>query len=168
MKIFLTGFMGSGKTYWGRAWAQQEGLAFYDLDEVIVNAEGQSIDSIFEKSGEPYFRKTEAAQLRRFAGIDNCIIACGGGTPCFEDNMAWMNANGITVYLRTTPQYVYERVLDEKDKRPLIKKLNAAELLFFIEQKMKEREPFYSQAQLQFGVTDVSLQSIKEILQAKS
>ena len=161
--VFLIGFMGSGKTYWGNIWAKQSGLAFYDLDEVIEKKEGKTISAIFEKEGEDHFRKMEAIALRTFAETDNCVIACGGGTACFNDNMQWMNANGKTIYLLATPQYIFDRVLDDKEKRPLIKKHNEAELVFFIEQKLKEREPFYNQAQIILPVTELNEESLSTI-----
>jgi shikimate kinase len=159
-KVFLIGFMGSGKTYWGKIWAQQKGLAFYDLDEVIEKEQGKTISVIFEKHGEDHFRKIEASALRYFAETENCIIACGGGTACFNENMQWMNENGTTVYLSATPPYILSRVKEEKDKRPLINKLNEAELLFFIEQKLKEREPFYNQAKIILPVTELNDDSL--------
>jgi len=146
MKIFLIGFMGSGKSYWGKLWSKQTGLRFYDLDEVIEKEQGKTIAAIFEKEGEAFFRKAETIALQPFSEKDNCIIACGGGTACFNDNMQWMNKHGVTVYLSAIPQYILNSVIGGKDKRPLIKKLNEAELLFFIEKKLKEREPFYKQA----------------------
>ncbi len=154
-KIFLIGFMGSGKSYWGKKWAQQYGLYFYDLDEVIEKKQGRSIAAIFERDGEDYFRELEIAALLKFASKDNCLVACGGGTACYADNMKWMNDNGLTVYLQASPQYIYDRVLEEKEKRPLIKKVSRAELLFFIEQKLKEREDFYNQAKIILPVSEL-------------
>lgn len=162
-KIFLIGFMGSGKTYWGKIWAQQSGLAFYDLDEVIEKEQGKTIAAIFEKDGEDHFRKIETIALHSFAETENCIIACGGGTACFNDNMQWMNDNGRTIYLSATPQYIFDRVLDDKEKRPLIKKHNEAELFFFIEQKLKEREPFYNQAKIILPVNELNENSLQTI-----
>ncbi|HEX2683637.1 MAG TPA: shikimate kinase, partial [Ferruginibacter sp.] len=98
-KIFLVGFMGSGKTYWGRIWAQAYQLAFYDLDEVIEQDQGKTVAEIFKTYGEDRFRQIEAGTLRSFSEKNNCIVACGGGTPCFHDNMQWMNEQGTTVYL---------------------------------------------------------------------
>ena len=159
-KIFLIGFMGSGKTYWGKIWAQKKGLDFYDLDELIEEKEGRFIATIFEKEGEDYFRKIETEALHTFSEKDNCIIACGGGAACFNDNMLWMNENGTTVYLAASPQYILSRVKEEKEKRPLINKLNEAELLFFIQQKLKEREPFYTQAKIILPVTELNEDSL--------
>jgi shikimate kinase len=148
MKFFLIGFMGSGKTHWGSIWAQNLNMPFFDLDKQIEEAEQKTVAVIFEKKGEAYFREKEALALRSFAQKDNCIIACGGGTPCFDDNMQWMNEQGTTIYLQSAAKDILQRVLEEQDKRPLIKNLNEAELLFFIQQKLKEREPFYTQAKI--------------------
>ena len=153
--IFLTGFMGSGKTYWGKKWALQYSLDFYDLDQLIEAEHHKTIASIFEKDGEDFFRQVETGELKKLAPKEKCIIACGGGTACYNDNMQWMTENGTTVYLQASPQYIYERVLEEKEKRPLIKKVSRAELLFFIEQKLKEREPFYNQAKIILPVPEL-------------
>ncbi len=158
--VFLIGFMGSGKTYWGNIWAKKNGLAFYDLDEVIEKEQHKTIAAIFEKDGEDHFRKIETIALRAFAGTEKCIIACGGGTACFNNNIQWMNENGNTIYLSATPQYIFDRVLNDKQKRPLINKHNEAELLFFIEQKLNEREPFYNQAKIILPVTELNDNSL--------
>ena len=160
--IFLIGFMGSGKTFWGSKWSQQYSFDFFDLDAVIEAEQKRTIASIFEKDGEPFFRETETAALQSFAQKENCIIACGGGTACFNDNMAWMNEHGLTVYLSASPQYIFDRVMDEQDKRPLINKLNKAELLFFIEQKLKERDFFYNQAQVILPVQQLTADLVPE------
>lgn len=148
MLFFLNGFMGSGKSHWGKIWADMYKLDFIDLDEVIQMAEGGSVVDIFETKGEDYFRTVEAATLRRMATVKNSIIACGGGTPCFYENMQWMNEQGITVYLSATPEEILRRLIKGQQQRPLIKKLSQAELLFFIEQKLKEREPFYTRCNI--------------------
>jgi shikimate kinase len=147
-KFFLIGFMGTGKTHWGSIWAKEFNISFFDLDKQIEDTEQKTVAAIFEKKGEAYFREKEAVALRTFAQKDNCIIACGGGTPCFNDNMQWMNQQGTTIYLQSAAKDILQRVLEEQDKRPLIKNLNEAELLFFIQQKLKEREPFYTQAKI--------------------
>lgn len=159
-KLFLIGFMGSGKTYWGKIWAEKNGLAFYDLDEEIEKKNGKTIAAIFEKEGEEYFRQIETEALHTFSEKQNCIIACGGGAACFNENMQWMNENGTTVYLSATLQYIFNHVIDGQHKRPLIKKLNQAELLFFIQQKLKEREPFYNQAKFILPVTELNENSL--------
>lgn len=163
LNIFLIGFMGCGKTYWGRIWAEQTGKDFYDLDEMIESETGKSIAAIFEDEGEDYFRKIETATLQSFADKQNCLIACGGGTPCFNNNMQWMNKNGTAVYLQATAGYILKRVSGEKDKRPLISKLSDAGLLIFIEQKLKEREPFYKQASRILIAEDLDIDSLSKI-----
>jgi shikimate kinase len=155
-KIFLIGFMGSGKSYWGKKWAQKYYFDFYDLDEMIEQEEKKTVAAIFEKDGEDHFRQIETRVLKTFAEKDNCLLACGGGTACFHDNMKWMNGNGVTVYLDASLPYIYERVIEEKDKRPLISRLNQAELLFYIEQKLKERESFYKQARIILPVEEIT------------
>ena len=160
MKIFLIGFMGSGKTHWGRVWAKENGVDFYDLDELIEKEERRSVTAIFEENGEHYFREKETEELKNFAEKENFLLACGGGAPCFNDNMQWMNDNGTTVYLSASPQYLFEKVIAEKDKRPLIKNLNAEELLSFIQQKLKEREPFYKQAKFTLPANELNKNSL--------
>ena len=138
--------MGSGKSHWSRIWAAANQLSFIDLDEEIEKQEGDSIAKIFELKGEAYFRKTEAALLRECITIPGTIVACGGGAPCFYDNMQWMNAHGTTIYMECSPAEIATRLLTEQEKRPLIKNLNPAELLAFIEKKLAERLQFYSRA----------------------
>ncbi|MEO6720030.1 MAG: shikimate kinase [Ferruginibacter sp.] len=166
--VFLVGFMGSGKTHWGRIWAANTRRSFIDLDEVIEKTAGKLIADIFETKGEDYFRKIEANALRTCATVSNTIIACGGGTPCFYDNMKWMNEHGITVYLSCTPMEVLKRVELEQEKRPLVKKLNRAELLFFIEQKLKERESYYTQAKFSVVSQQLKLESFPGIINKSS
>jgi shikimate kinase len=167
-KVFLIGFMGSGKSYWGNLWSKHHSIQFFDLDEVIEREQQKSVATIFEKEGEKHFRKIEALVLKSFADKNNCIIACGGGTACFNNNMQWMNDNGMTVYLSAPPQYIYDRVFEEKEKRPLLDKLNPAELFFFIEQKLKEREPFYSKAQVILPVEKLDIESLLKFINPNS
>lgn len=148
MRIYLIGFMGSGKTHWGRIWSATYQVPFYDLDELITEAEGLSVEDIFEKKGEDYFRMKETMALHSTLGYEHAIIACGGGAACFNQNIQWMNLHGITVYLSAHAQYLLDNIMDEQHKRPLLKKINPAELLFFIQQKLSERLPFYQQANL--------------------
>ena len=144
--IFLIGFMGSGKSHWGNTWALEEGYSFYDLDTEIEKVFELSVEQIFEKHGEEKFREMERYHLRKFENSRKSVVACGGGAPCFFDNMDWMKKHGTVIYLKATPDYILERVMDETEKRPLLKKVNKSELLFFIQQKLKEREPVYLKA----------------------
>lgn len=162
--IFLTGFMGTGKTHWGRIWAARNHYAFLDLDEMIEQEEQATIEKIFEKKGEDYFRKQEAKQLSLFSQYRNTIVACGGGTPCYYDNMSWMNKHGVTVCLTATSGFILKNILRQLPKRPLLKNLNETEILFFIEQKLKERQPFYKMATLTLDAESVSDISIDYLI----
>jgi shikimate kinase len=163
MRFFLIGFMGSGKSYWGRQWAPQIGYDFYDLDDLIELQENKAVLDIFENKGEDYFRLKEAELLRSLAKHDNCIIACGGGTACFYDNIDWMNENGYTIYLSAPPSYLLEKIKNELEKRPLVKNFNEAEVLFFIEKKLKERLPFYERANKTIEVTNIDDKTWKKL-----
>lgn len=143
MRVFLIGFMGSGKSYTGRRLANGAAVPFFDLDEWIESREGRSIRSIFEEEGEPYFRERERDALREMARFRDAVISCGGGTPCFHDNMSWMNRQGVTIYLRAPAEVLARRLAREQEKRPLLKGLNQESLLSFIRSKLEEREPFY-------------------------
>ena len=163
-RIFLLGFMGTGKSHWGKQWADLHDMNFIDLDDLIEKAEQDTVANIFEKAGEEYFRVKEASILRDLDKYHNCIISCGGGAPCFHDNMKWMNSKGITIYLAASPTYILKNVLEEKEKRPLVKNINEAELLFFIEQKLKERNPFYNEAKIILDAEKLEPASLKEII----
>ena len=159
--IFLIGFMGSGKSHWGHIWALKNGYTFYDLDAQIEKAFKMPVQEIFEKHGEDKFRELERYHLRKFLNKKKCLIACGGGTPCFFDNLEWMKKHGDVIYLQATTEYILNRVMDETAKRPLLKEVNTSELLFFIEKKLKEREPVYLKADHILDVNKLSESSLK-------
>ncbi len=125
---------------------------------------GDSVAKIFEKKGEEYFREMERDVLRKFEMKKNFILACGGGTPCFFDNLRWMNEQGSTIYMELSPAEIFERVINETEKRPLIKRVNTSELLFFIEQKLKERETFYRKATYIVNANALNEDSLIKIL----
>ncbi|MFM9949031.1 MAG: shikimate kinase [Saprospiraceae bacterium] len=147
-RIFLTGFMGSGKSYTGRRLSEALGIPFVDLDTWIENQEGQSIQTIFEKSGEAAFRQIEREALHQMIEYGQAVIACGGGAPCFFDNMEWMNRHGITVYLQTPVDELCRRLLPEMAHRPLLKGLDEQTLPGYIGDKLALREPYYLQSQV--------------------
>jgi len=165
LKIFLLGFMGSGKSHWGQIWAAKSHLKFYDLDTTIEHSFKMTIADIFEKEGEEKFRELERYYLRKIEKEKNFVLACGGGTPCFSDNMNWMIAHGTTIYLKASPETLLQQVTDETEKRPVIKNINPSELLFFIQGKLQEREPFYSQAAVTLPVEQLHADSLVELLQ---
>ena len=164
MTFYLIGFMGSGKTHWGKIWATEFNFQFIDLDEEIQQLESDTIANIFEKKGEQYFRNIEASTLRNLRLGKNTIVSCGGGTPCFYQNMKWMNKNGTTIYLSSTPQEIVDRVLSETEKRPLIKQMNPAELFFFIEKTLKERSFFYNAATITVTSNKLTAHSFVNIM----
>lgn len=148
MRIFLLGFMGSGKSYSGQKLASRFGLDFIDLDIYIEEKEGRSIREIFEKEGEDYFRKVEQDCLLEMINKEKVVIATGGGTPCFFENMEWMNKNGITVFLETPVSLLIERLIAGMAHRPLLNGFSKKDLSLFIEKKLEERNPFYYQTQI--------------------
>ena len=157
--------MGSGKSYWGKAIAKAHEMPFFDLDAQIEHDEGRSIAQIFMKGGEETFRVCEAKCLRSLIDKEeSMILSTGGGTPCFYDNMSWMNAHGITIFLQAPPAYIVKNVSAEKAHRPLISDLTNNELLLFADKKMKERLPFYSQAHYTLNAKTANIQSIREVL----
>jgi shikimate kinase len=161
MKIFLIGFMGSGKTTAGKKLAYSLSYNYLDLDEFIEQQEQDSIRNIFEKKGEHYFREQEHEYLRKISGYDDCVISTGGGAPCFFDNMDYMNKAGLTVYLKMEPGQLVSRLKDGKEERPLIKDKDDQELLQFIKDKLNEREKHYAKAHL---IVDGFNLNLKELL----
>lgn len=145
-RLFLIGMMGSGKTYWAEKLKKKFKIPAYDLDALIEMMEEKTIAEIFEEDGEEYFRKAEAKMLRLFAEKKQFILSCGGGTPCHNDNMKWMNKQGVTIWLDEPAETLAERLLKQKDHRPLIKNLDDTDLKDFLNKKLEEREPFYCQA----------------------
>jgi shikimate kinase len=164
MRYFLIGFMGSGKSYWGKKWGEASGLTFLDLDDEIEQSTGQTIHSIFEKNGEPTFRKLEQKMLHKLLLRDNYILSCGGGTPCFFDNMKKMNQKGVTIYLKTPAHILASRLRQEKETRPLIREMSDDMLIPFIEQKLGERRHYYSQATYHFDTEYLSNENFERII----
>ncbi len=146
MKIFLIGMMGTGKTYWGRKLSKKLKVGGYDLDFLIESHEEKTIAELFAEEGEPYFRRSEAKILRWFGEKKAFVLATGGGTPCFEKNMEWMNSQGITIWIDEPVQVLVERLQPEKAHRPLIKDLTNDQLTAFLTNKLVERMPFYCRA----------------------
>ena len=157
--------MGSGKSFWGNVLAANYPLAFYDLDDVIENEERKTISEIFKHHSEKYFRELERDCLRKFGNKENFILATGGGTPCFHNNMEWMNNNGITIFIDEPIEILVKRLMPEKAQRPLIKDLSDDELHHFLSKKYSERLPFYSQAQYHLHGNKISEKSFLEILE---
>ena len=164
MKIFLLGMMGSGKSYWAQQIAEKENIDWMDIDQEIEKETSLSIKEIFAVYGEEYFREKERDALHNLSNYNNIIIATGGGTPCFHNNIQWMNEHGTTIFIDEDVEILAERLKKEKAHRPLIKDLSDAELKNFLSEKLKERFPFYSQAQYHLKGNKISHLSFAEIL----
>ncbi|HYC39011.1 MAG TPA: shikimate kinase [Chitinophagaceae bacterium] len=149
MKIFLIGFMGSGKTHWGRRLSEKLGLPFFDLDEQVQSHEGRSIPEIFDQSGEEHFRLTEKDLLHIITeSHESFVMACGGGSPCYFNNIDYMNQSGTTVWLNTPIDTLFQRLLKERNNRPLLKGFSDEQLKRFIVKKFADRKIFYEQAEV--------------------
>jgi len=133
-RIILIGYMGSGKTTIGKALSKETGMMFYDMDWYIESRMRKSVSQIFAEKGEE-------------------IISCGGGTPCFFDNMDYLNQQGDVVYLKATPEVLYKHLLMAKVERPLLKNKTPDELIAYITNHLKEREPYYTKAHYTLDVS---------------
>ena len=145
-RILLIGYMGAGKTTLGATLAETLGLSFIDLDLFIEERFRKSISQIFAEKGEEGFRLIEQRMLHEVAEFEDVIISTGGGTPCFFDNIDYMNSKGITVYLQVPVERLLTRLSIARNKRPLIKDKNDEELLSFIQEQLAKREPYYTKA----------------------
>ena len=164
--------MGSGKTTVGKALSKATGMMFYDLDWYIESRMRKTVSQIFAERGEEGFRQIEHNMLHEVAEFENVIISCGGGTPCFFDNMDYLNEQGDVVYLKATPETLYKHLLMAKVERPLLKDKTPEELIDYITEHLKERAPFYEKARhtLDVNVLDnydkiaISVERIKSLL----
>ena len=145
-RVFLIGYMGSGKTTLGKAYSAATGLQFVDLDWYIEERMHKSISDLFAERGEDGFRLLEQKMLHEAGEFENVLIACGGGTPCFFDNMEYMNRVGTTVFLDVDPKVLFSRLRVAKQQRPILQGKKDDELLDFIVQALEKRAPFYRQA----------------------
>ena len=166
MRYYLVGFMGSGKSHWANVWAANNGLNFIDLDKCIEEKENLSVLDIFDLKGEAYFRVVEAEALRETTKYENCVISCGGGTPCFSENMKWMNKNGFTIYLSANPPLLLSYIMNDTAKRPLVKNVNENELLYFVQQTLSARVNYYEEAKMTLDVPGLTEQSFGIVLKS--
>lgn len=149
MIVYLVGMPGAGKTTCGMAWARQLGYKFYDMDVFIETLHGQSIPALFEASGESRFREIERDVLRQISGGAHRIVATGGGTPCFFDNMAFMKEQGLVVFLDCPLDTLVQRLHGSQAQRPLLQNCTGEEeVRAWVLDLCKQRRPFYEQAHL--------------------
>lgn len=171
-RIILIGYMGAGKTTIGKALSKELGIIFYDLDWYIESRMRKTVSEIFAERGEEGFRQIEYNMLHEVAEFEDVIISCGGGTPCFFDNMDYLNQQGQVVYLKAEPEVLYKHLQMGRVERPLLKGKSKEELLKFIKEQLEKREPFYTKAHYTLDVSlmdnydkiKISVEKIKELL----
>ena len=147
-RIYLIGFMGSGKTTYGKQIARMLDYDFLDMDQWIIEQEGKTIPEIFAEDGEARFRELETAAIREMDQHQKVVIATGGGLPCHTDNMQKLKSSGLTIYLQLPPKALLSRLKVSKTKRPLLEGKSEEEMYATIQEMLREREPYYSQADM--------------------
>lgn len=171
-RIIFIGYMGSGKTTVGKALSKALDIPFYDLDWYIETRRRKKISEIFAEHGEEGFRQIEYNMLHEVAEFEDVIISCGGGTPCFFDNIDYLNRQGDVVWLKATPEVLYQHLLMSKGDRPLLKGKSPEELITFIREQLSVREPFYQKAKYtldvslldQYDKIQLSVEKLRELL----
>lgn len=148
--LFIIGYMACGKTTFGRALARATGREFIDLDFYIEQRFRKSIREIFAERGEAGFRKIESSMLREVGEFEDVIVACGGGTPCFFDNMDYMLGRGRVVFLDATERRITERIVINSSRRPLMAGKTPEEIAATVHAGLAERMPFYERAHIRF------------------
>jgi len=169
LKIFLIGFMGCGKTHWGKLLSEKLAMPFFDLDEKIAEHEGRSIAEIFAREGEEYFRLLEKDVLHLLSeSHEGFVMATGGGTPCFYNNVDYLKKQGTVVWINCSTDILYQRLLKEKSKRPLISNIPDDQLKNFIIKKYSGRKIFYTQANVILPEEHVTMENlVNKIFHAK-
>ena len=154
-RIFLIGYMGAGKTTLGKAFAREMSLNFIDLDWFIEERFHKTVQQLFLERGEDGFRELERKMLHEVAEFEDVVVSTGGGTPCFFDNMEFMNEAGQTVYLKVSVEELAKRLELCKSTRPVLKGRSGDELKSFIAESLEKREPFYSKATIVFDAEEM-------------
>ncbi|MBP8792475.1 MAG: shikimate kinase [Lutibacter sp.] len=163
MKIVLMGYMASGKSAIGKILAQKLNLQFIDLDDFIEENEKLTIAEIFKLKGEIYFRIKEGEYLEKILkNFKNCVISLGGGTPCYGNNIKIIKNNSISFYLSASVSTIFNRLKDEKSKRPLVSSLIEDDLKEYIAKHLFERTQFYNQADHILSVNKNTIEEIAE------
>ncbi|HET6244258.1 MAG: shikimate kinase [Bacteroidetes bacterium] len=167
MLIFLTGFMGCGKSTTGKKLAGKLSFEFIDLDQYIEQRHESTIAEILNVKGEEYFRNIETACLAELASKSNVVISTGGGTPCFNHNMNLINASGVSIYLKLSVDALFVRLKNAKHQRPLLDNLEGEKLRMAIRTKLAEREPFYALSTYKVKAKDLNLEELSAFLLEK-
>jgi len=170
--LFIVGYMGSGKSTFGKRLARQLDYDFIDLDKVFEETYKICISNFFAKYGEEIFRKIEHEILIKSLGHPHTVVSCGGGTPCCLGNMDLMNASGLTVYLRLTPAALASRLENSRKERPLLQSLPGTDLLEKISFQLQQRESYYLKAQMVVDGISINIEEttakILKVLQQQS
>jgi shikimate kinase len=156
MRIFIIGFMGSGKTTFGRKLAKKLGYRFADTDKLIEQKLGLTIPEIFSSLGQQKFRDEEQLLLDEFGLQDDIVYATGGGLPCFSGNIEKINELGISVYMQLTPEALYSRLATSGARRPLLEGKQGDALLAYITKELQCREQYYLKAKIVAGALSIS------------
>lgn len=157
--------MGSGKTHWGKLLSEKLGILFFDLDEQVAEHTGKSIPEIFASEGEEQFRLIEKDILHIITeSHESLVMSCGGGTPCYFNNIDYMKMAGTVVWINTPLETLYKRLVGEKQHRPLIKNLSDDQLNSFIQKKFSDRRIYYEQANVSVEEEPVQLDKLIEII----
>ncbi|MFH1005316.1 MAG: shikimate kinase [Bacteroidota bacterium] len=164
MKLFLIGYMGSGKSSVGRRLSEKLKMDFIDFDDHIEKEYGKTITEIFDTEGEEKFRELEHQHLKTFLKKNNIIVSLGGGTPCYHNNIELINENSISVYIEMSVDALVKRLAKAKNKRPLIRDMNEFDLKFFIESNLKKRIPIYRKAHISINAENLSEEQLAEII----
>ena len=157
-------YMGSGKSSLGKRLSRKLGFDFIDLDMLIEERSNMSIEQIFKEKGEEEFRLLEQQALHSCFKLQHVVIALGGGTPCFFDNIKLIQQNGVGVYLKMSASALASRLKNAKSIRPLIAGMNEIEVLEFIQQQLGEREKYYLRAQLIVNGLSVKVEEMNKSL----
>lgn len=166
--IFIWGMPGSGKSTVGRKLASMLEMTWKDLDQIIETGEGKKISAIFEQSGENGFRVIEKNYLQNHHFPQKMVLSCGGGTPAFFDNAAYMKANGTCIYLKAAPSFLLSRLKNGNQNRPMLKQKDETELLTILEELLSERKTKFETADITVNIpTQEAEKQILKLLQEK-
>lgn len=163
-RIYIIGYMCSGKSSISRKLASRLGYEPFDTDDLFEERYHICVQDFFDKYGEDYFRKFESEILKKTGELHNAVISTGGGTPCFFDNMQWMNDNGATFFVKVSPTTAFNRIMNAKRKRPLVLGKTEDELRQYVENHYNSRLPFYEQAHFTVKGENVDFDEIMNLL----
>lgn len=164
MRVYLTGYMYSGKTTVGHKLATRLGYQWADLDQMLETTFRTTIPIFFKRYGEEAFRKIEQKLLHSTADLDNIIISTGGGTPCHFDNIEWMNQHGTSIYFDVTIETLLRRATQSKKPRPILAGMTEEERSLYVRQQLAQRLPFYQKAQIIFPADQPDIDQLVQLV----